>query len=123
MRFIAVLGVLFVLASCSDSDMKENFSVSCNLDLNNYPNLIAMEGMVLYYDFDLQENTVDVSYSNFSEENVTKTYAITKKTDSFIKFSTDQGNYFFDRTTLIMKTSFGGMSGDPSWRQCQLPQV
>ena len=32
MRLIALLGVLFIVASCSDSDTPENFGVSCYLD-------------------------------------------------------------------------------------------
>ena len=36
MKLIAVLGVLFVLASCSDSDIPENFGVSCYLDDKTY---------------------------------------------------------------------------------------
>ena len=45
MRFIAVLGVLFVLASCSDSDTEENYVLSVYPDKNNLFVDMTVEGI------------------------------------------------------------------------------
>ena len=54
MRLIAVVGVLFVLASCSDSDMEYDYALKCeNLD-NPYSN----DNMSLFHYIDLENETV-----------------------------------------------------------------
>ena len=45
MRFIAVLGVLFVLASCSDMDTEENYVLSVYPDKNNLFVDMTVEGI------------------------------------------------------------------------------
>ena len=45
MRLIIVLGVLFVLASCSDSDMEENNVLSVYPDKNNLFVDMTVEGI------------------------------------------------------------------------------
>ena len=56
MRFIAVLGVLLVLASCSDSDILENFGVSCYLDDKTNRT---------FFEFDFDKNIVTIKSTPF----------------------------------------------------------
>ena len=57
MRLIALLGVLFVLASCSDSDTPENFGLSCYVDDTNSRGYIPKSNKILF-EFDFDKNVV-----------------------------------------------------------------
>ena len=108
MKLIAVLGVLFVLASCSDSDIPENFGVSCYLDDKTYR---------YFFEFDFDKNIVktkspplDVKgLENIAFENEATIKEISSATIVF-EYSSE-GNisthiYTFDRASFIIRNEF-----------------
>ncbi len=54
MRLIALLGVLFVLASCSDSDMEYDYTFECE----NLDNPFNADYVSLFFYIDLEDGTV-----------------------------------------------------------------
>ena len=73
MRLIAVLGVLFVLASCSDMDINgdDTFGLSCVFDLNGKQYHFAFDGnTVTRYFQPLEPKTTPEKYKIISDSNV-----------------------------------------------------
>ena len=99
MRFIAVLGVLFVLASCSDSDLPDNFAVSCSIYQDGKPS-ISFE-----FDFDKNLVTETIIMDNFLNGMSTERQ-ITKILPGRIIFETETEEwierYRFNRTSLLL---------------------
>ena len=63
MRFIAILGVLLVLASCSDSDMEYNYhgtTIECLFGTYKLLDDSRVEETSYNYDNELEKNIIDV---------------------------------------------------------------
>ena len=106
MRFIAVLGVLFVLASCSDSDIPENFGVSCYLDDKTHR---------YFFEFDFDKNIVKVKsppIEGIENQDLEREATINEISSVSIVFE-DMGVgdisgfiYTFDRASFIIRNEF-----------------
>ena len=111
MKLIAVLGVLFVLASCSDSDIPENFGVSCYLDDKTFR---------YFFEFDFDKNIVKIKsppiegIENYFHENqdLEREATINEISSVSIVFEDmGKGNissliYTFDRASFIIRNEF-----------------
>ena len=121
MRFIAVLGVLFVLTGFSNSDIPDNFGVSC------YEN---DEKNITFFEFDFDKNVV-IMKELFDKDRAIYEFAITDIFSSNIVFSTDFGAknvvsmFTFDRANLMIRNDFivaDEIKGTFNYK-CTLPQV
>ena len=115
MRFIAVLGVLFVLGSCSDSDMEENFALSCYKTDSD-------ETFIHFFEFDFDKNIVirDDGSSDYD-------YYVTEVSPVKIVF-VQRGlvdiDYVLDRANLnIEQTIFYNQLDKRTIFKCKLPQI
>ena len=122
MRLIAVVGVLFVLASCSDSDMPDNFSVSCykvgGFNKGSYT-------QSLDYDFDLDNRIVTRRvYLKNGKSSSPERYDITEIKATHIHFGKGIQEFTFNRTDLrLVYYEFDyGRTVELEYR-CKLPQV
>ena len=113
MRLIAVLGVLFVLASCSDSDTPENFGLSCYK--TDYD-----ETFIHFFEFDFDKNIVIRNDGAWDYE-----YSITEVSPIKIVFENWVSDYVLDRGSLIIEQT---IINSPNSKittifKCKLPQV
>ena len=119
MRFIAVIGVLFVLASCSDSDTPENFALSCDNT--------KFQTSTDFFQFDFDKNIVINEGLDAYGVPTFYEYSITEVTPLKIAFDNSQDvEYVLDRANLTMvKTSFymNRTSTLTNYYKCKLPQV
>ena len=120
MRLIALLGVLFVLGGCSDSDMPDNFSVSCYQVGKFY-------GHEYYesYDFDFDNNIVtSKTYMGNNRGDYPFTYDITEITPTHIHFGKGVQELTFSRSDLSLSyyDFVYGVISTIDYR-CKLPQV
>ena len=117
MKLIAVLGVLFVLASCSDSDMPDNFSVSCPDPDPKW------EAIQYSYDFDFDNNIVTERHIMKFGGVITEIFDIKEITPTTINFEKEGETYYFsfDRTHLRIK--FMHPPKPVIYYYCKLPQV
>ena len=107
MRLIAVLGVLLVLASCSDSDIPENFGVSCYLDDKTNRT---------FFEFDFDKNIVTIKSTpieGLEHLNIDNREAtINEISSSTIVFEDrSEGDistiiYTFDRASFMIRTEY-----------------
>ena len=106
MRLIALLGVLFIVASCSDSDTPENFGVSCYLDDKTNRT---------FFEFDFDKNIVKVksppveSFENLVFESEATINEISSSTIVFEYRSEGDIStliYTFDRASFIIRNEF-----------------
>ena len=126
MRFIAVLGVLFVLASCSDSDIPDNFSVACYDSSKDVTH-------IRFYEFDFDKNIVikkspplvNTPYEvlEYSINEISAIAIIFEKTDRYGTF-----RFTFDRANLMLRYDFlknnKTSNSDKSYvAKCELPQI
>ena len=137
MRLIAVLGVLFVLASCSDSNIHKNFSLMCySYHTASFGILGKPETTIetevrdsTVFIFDLEKNIVKVTKVKipYLEELVWYELHIFHKFEPFVYFAyfDDYGGsiyFLFDRAELTIKE----YDTQHDWQveyQCKLPQV
>ena len=119
MRLIAVLGVLFVLASCSDSDTPENFALSC--DNTKFPTSTD------FFQFDFDKNIViNEGLDAYGDSSVYE-YSITEVTPLKIAFDNSQDvEYVLDRANLTMEQTIFYNNKTYTLTnnyKCKLPQV
>ena len=120
MRLIALLGALFVLASCSDSDTPENFGLSCykEHEIDYYTKFLHI------FEFDFDKNKViridgDLEFEHFISE--ISTARIVFKQVTFGKLDID---YVLDRANLTIEQSIiWPNSTITNIFNCELPQV
>ena len=108
MRFIAVLGVLFVLANCSDSDIPENFGVSCYFDDDKTHRY--------FFEFDFDKNIVKVKsppiegleHLNYgdSEATINEISSVSIVFEDMGKDDISGFIYTFDRASFIIRSEF-----------------
>ena len=126
MRLIAVLGGLFVLASCSDSDMEENFGLSCYEE--------GYESQRIYYEFYFDKNIViKKSYPGEAIEELFSEYDITNISLTTISFGSqpsilygeNHDEYTFDRATFTIRNDIrkDGNSLKNYFFKCELPKI
>jgi len=108
MRFIAVLGVLFVLASCSDSDMEENFGLSC-----------YEADELIFWEFDFDKNIVIRNVGAIDYE-----YSITEVSPIKILFKASKYDYTYalDRVNLTIEIIYPPSTTITLFK-CRPPQV
>ena len=128
MRFIAVLGVLFVLASCSDSDTPENFGLSCYRD-NTNSKLYIPESNKILFEFNFDKNVVirktffDTTYEKQHpdlENSISKISSVT------IVFGSPRSEYILNRANLTIRQDFVEPSNSiekSSMYKCVLPKI
>ena len=115
MRFIAVVGVLLVLASCSDSDMEENFGLSC------YKN---DEKNITFFEFNFDKNIVIRDEPSGEYE-----YSMTEVSPVkivFVQRSLVDIDYVLDRGNLNIEQTMRFESNPNNIInifKCKLPQV
>ena len=104
MRLIALLGVLFIVASCSDSDTPENFGVSCYLDDKTNRT---------FFEFDFDKNKVTVKSPpvlGFAYLALESKATINEISSSTIVFGKEDDIstliYTFDRASFIIRNEF-----------------
>ena len=110
MRLIALLGVLFVLSSCSDSDMEENLGLSC------YLSSLPADARREFFEFDFDKNTViykrPASSLLPSEE---REFSIISTGPAIIVFGGKWLNieeeFIFDRATMVIEVNFVNEDG------------
>ena len=128
MRFIAVLGVLFILASCSDSDTPENFGLSCYVDDTNSRGYIPKANKILF-EFDFDKNVVirktffDTTYE---EQFPDYEYSISKISLVTISFGAPHSKYLLNRANLQIRKDLaeqGDSIDKSSMYKCVLPKV
>jgi hypothetical protein len=120
MRLITALGVLFVLTGFSNSDIPDNFGVSC------YEN---DEKNITFFEFDFDKNVV-IMKELFDKDRATYEFAITDIFSSNIVFSMNFGAsvvsmFTFDRANLLIRNDFivaDEIRGTFNYK-CTLPQV
>ena len=106
MRLIAVLGVLFVLASCSDMDINgdDTFGLSCVFDLNGKQYHFAFDGnTVTRYFQPLEPKTTPEKYKIISDSNVSPLVVVFEGKEMFYKV--DYGSYIVNMRYMLDKTS------------------
>tara|TARA_B100000927_G_scaffold28518_1_gene21161 strand:- start:110 stop:436 length:327 start_codon:yes stop_codon:yes gene_type:complete len=108
MRLIAVLGVLFVLASCSNSDTEENFGLSC----------YEADELILW-EFDFDKNIVIRNVGAIDYE-----YFITEVTPIKILFkeSMDDYTWVLDRVNLTIELIYSPNITTTIFK-CKLPKI
>ena len=117
MRFIAVVGVLLVLASCSDSDIPDNFSVSC------YQVGAFDEQLIVSYDFDFDNNIVTEKLTlGGTIYNFPLRYDITEITSTTISFGLENQELTLNRADLSLKYYMYAPKVSHDYR-CRTPQV
>ena len=128
MRFIAVLGVLFILASCSDSDTPENFGLSCYVDDTNSRGYIPKANKILF-EFDFDKNVVirktffDTTYEKQFSDFEYSIYEISLVT---ISFGAPHSKYLLNRANLQIRMDHveqGDAIDKSSMWKCVLPKV
>ena len=110
MRFIAVLGVLFVLASCSDMDINgdDTFGLSCRFDFNDNQYHFAFDGnTVTRYFQPLEPKTTPEKYKIISDSNVSPLVVVFEGKEMFYKVGEYTPyilnmKYMLDKTTLTI---------------------
>ena len=140
MRLIAVLGVIFVLASCSDSDMKENFDsdipdnfgVSCSLGNEKDKSFRA------FFEFDFDKNIINYKIQFPTTEKISEIdeeYPITEISASTIVFGKTNNDikssyiYTFDRASFMIRSNYSFKDtpwGDKFYSnvyKCELPKI
>ena len=112
MRLIAVLGVLFVLASCSDSDIPDNFSVACYDSSKDVTH-------IRFYEFDFDKNIVIRNVGAIDYE-----YFITEVTPIKILFkeSMDDYTWVLDRVNLTIELIYSPNITTTIFK-CKLPKI
>jgi|TARA_B100001093_G_scaffold278637_1_gene266301 hypothetical protein len=97
MRLIAVIGILFVLASCSDSDTPENFGLSCWIK-NPSSNRVIYE-----FNFDTNLVTQKFTANNLANNEPLSIVEISPVT---IIFEDSISLNIFDRSSLMIKKDY-----------------
>ena len=106
MRLIALLGVLFVLASCSDMDINgdDTFGLSCVFDLNGKEYHFAFDGnTVTRYFQPLEPKTTPEKYKIISDTNVSPLVVVFEGKEMFYKV--DYGSYIVNMKYMLDKTT------------------
>jgi len=107
MRLIALLGVLFVLASCSDSDTPENFGLSC-----------YEADELIFWEFDFDKNIV------IRNATIDFEYSITEVSPIKILFKASMYDYTYvlDRVNLTIEIIYSPDTTITLFK-CKPPQV
>ena len=122
MKLIAFLEVLFVIASCSDSDMPNNFAVSCH-KVSELTGFEKAESWTFDFDFDNNIVTSNPYYDN-GKKGFAISYDITEIRATHIHFGNSIEEYTFNRSDLRLSyfDDLYGVISTIDYR-CRLPQV
>ena len=128
MRLIVVLGVLLVLASCSDSDMPENFGLSCYVDETSDRLAIPKSNRV-FFEFDFDKNVVIKKFfldTTYKYQINDKENSISEISQATIVFRRPNNIYTLDRATLIVRQDRFDENDIPLQRvdhKCVFPKI
>jgi len=124
MRFIAVLGTLFILSSCSNWDISENFSVSC-FKFRDNGDTVWEKTETWTFDFNFDNNIVTSKpYYDNGKSGFPERYDIIENSSKHIYFGKNTWEYTFNRRNLwLTYYKFDYIDTVEIIYMCELPQV